>query len=109
VGQTTSRYHQQVLDKEVVYHCSCCGETCSSAPDHLPSPASIGRHCDTWRRRCPASTAWRRRASGTSRVPLTRLPLGVLRRRSLEACWTSLGTSPRRPATHNTCQMGTQH
>jgi hypothetical protein len=33
----------------------------------------------------------------TSRVPLPKPPPGARRRRSLEACWTSPGTSQRRP------------
>jgi hypothetical protein len=76
----------------------CCGGTCSSTPDRRSLPAYLGCHCDTWRRRCPASTTWRRRASGTSRVAPLMFRLGAPRRRILEASRTSGGTSPRRPA-----------
>jgi hypothetical protein len=77
----------------MVYLCSCCGETCSSAPSRHSSPASLGRHYGTWRRRCPALTAWRRRASGTTLVdpPMSRPE--APRRRTLEASPTLGGTS----------------
>jgi hypothetical protein len=97
-GQTTSSYYQQVPDKAVVYLYSCCGETCSSAPVRRSSPACLGFHYISGRRRCPASTASRRRAPGPSQAILLRPRPGVPCCRTPEACRTSAGTSPRRRA-----------
>jgi hypothetical protein len=82
----------------VAYLCSCCGVSCTSAPSRRPLPATPGCHYDTWQRRRRAWTAWRPHASTTSRVNLLALQPEAPRHQSLATCWTSCGTSPRRPA-----------
>jgi hypothetical protein len=61
-------------------------------------PATLGCHYDTWQKRRRAWTAWRPRASTTSKADLLVPQPGAPRHQSTTACWTSRETSPRCPA-----------